>query len=421
MPIQSCSSRFLLLWHAVVSLCLQMPFSWRIACTRCGSGTALDVSDAFRCRALDSFLLRSCLVLKTTACKTLFFPVRCSWKWSDDDGSQVLKNSSIAHDFYLLPSGAILVLELNGRLILCEGQDVDTEYGGPQTTLHELETLSDQRSMLESRRNALFDHIQWKQQTQQELAGVSIDGTRLKCEVSGDEVVFRLEASLPPSVTQVALLLEDLTGETVVVPRRYNAMSAVMCFALSLWHSVLSSVFSASVVVIGADKHNSGSPPVSRLCSCGWYSLIDAGIPFAARLPLSTHSIGVMSTMQLRMPSSLAEDEIDKLLPNLSEKAVMKVESQVLTRGTSRIIVLKSIHTEALLATHVYLLHKIMKKVDEGWLVDLLSNEEELDGILKELEKSEEAEYSVLGVMRQRIKQIALYLSLNSKLSSFLL
>ena len=125
--------------------------------------------------------------------------------------------------------------------------------------------------------------------------------------------------------------------------------------------------------------------------------------------------------MQLRTPSSLAEDDIDKLLPNLNEKSAMKVESQVLTRGASRIIVLKSIHSEALLATHIYLLHKILDKVDEGWLVDLQSNEEELDGILKELEKHEETEYSVTGVMRQRIKQIELYLSLNSKLSSFLL
>ena len=62
-----------------------------------------------------------------------------------------------------------------------------------------------------------------------------------------------------------------------------------------------------------------------------------------------------------------------------------------------------------------------MKDTDQGWFVDVLSHEEELNVLLKELRQHHTSQNSVADMIRQRIAELEHLLSVNAKLSTILM
>ena len=236
-------------------------------------------------------------------------------------------------------------------------------------------------------------------------------------------MLFTLDISLPPSVSTAALVVEDLAGECVVLQKWMRAASASLTFSASIWRTVFSSVFKVSLMLV-ARKKGEFHPPLTELMECGWYSLIDVGLPFLRRNDVDGDRMGALSTVQMNTLSTMAEEDIKGLFPKSQSALNPKVDVQVIPRGKSFVMVMKSMSSESLLAMHIYILQRMtckMKDTDQGWFVDVLSHEEELNVLLKELRQHHTSQNSVADMIRQRIAELEHLLSVNAKLSTILM
>lgn len=348
--------------------------------------------------------------------------VRSRWAWQNQQLTE-LAVSTTTRDFALLAPATLCLLEEGGELVLCDTA-VEVKNGGPHTTLRELERISDLHALLTTARDEHFSRLFWNQQTRLDFASILRQKVReLRFEVSGDEVLFTLDISLPPSVSTAALVVEDLAGECVVLQKWMRAASASLTFSASIWRTVFSSVFKVSLMLV-ARKEGEFHPPLTELMECGWYSLIDVGLPFLRRNDVDGDRMGALSTVQMNTLSTMAEEDIKGLFPKSQSALNPKVDVQIIPRGKSFIMVMKSMSSESLLAMHIYILQRMtcnMKDTDQGWFVDVLSHEEELNVLLKELRQHHTSQNSVADMIRQRIAELEHLLSVNAKLSTILM
>ena len=342
--------------------------------------------------------------------------------WKNDQLTE-LDVSTTARDIVEMSPTSLCLLEDGGELISCD-TTVETKNEGPHTTLRELEKTSDVHALLNTTRDSYFSHLLWNQHVRLDMTTIPPQKAKeLRCEVSGDEVIFSLSLSLPSSVSTAALVVEDLAGECVVLQKCMRVASGNLVFSASIWRTVFSSVFKVSLMLV-ARREGSFHPPITELMECGWYSLIDVGVPFLQRNGTENDHLGVLSTVQMNTIHTMSEEDIKGFLPISLNSLTPKVDVQVIPRGKSFVFVMKSMSSESLLAMHVYVLQRMVRAMndkDQGWLVDVLNHEEELTNMLTELRQIKEDENSVSDVIRQRISELEHLLSVNQKLSTILM